>query len=171
MLEHSVQLLYGALKKKKGAYGNTCARHSGPTESVTKNVLSSDPGWKAEIPSHGATYFLCWSAVHFACCCCFDKSPVRVTAGFWCLLALAAFPVVRWGFFIDVPRAQWCQLQIARYISFSGRTRGKQNTKLFLQVFHGFVSGWTCSFGVRKGSFVVPCILLFFRDTVESSLV
>lgn len=38
---------------------------------------------------------------------------------------------------------------------------------LYLQVSRGFVSGWTCSFRMQKGQFVVLCILLFFQDGVE----
>lgn len=90
-------------EEKSGIQQHVYPSQRASTDHNKKLVLSHDPGWKAEIPSHGATYFLCWSAVHFACCCCFDKSPVRVTAGFWCLLVLAAFPVVR-------PFLQMCRM-------------------------------------------------------------
>lgn len=142
-------------------------QHVYPSQRATidrnKNLaLPRDPGWKAEIPSHGATYFLRWSAVHFACCC-FDKSPVRVTASFWHLLALAAFPLVRLFFFC---RCAECSVMSGPNCSmyFFQWAKLKKVKK----------KGYICRFLVascqarlvlldlRKGQFVVLCILLFF---------
>lgn len=60
-----------------------------------KNVVCLWYKMKNETTSHVATHFRCWSDVHFVCCCCFDKSPDRVTAWFQSMLDSTMFPVVR----------------------------------------------------------------------------
>lgn len=94
---------------------------------------------KNETTSHVATHFRCWSAVHFVCCCCFDKSPDRVTAWFQSMFRLNHVPCC-WALFVSTRYNRWGPT--SQY--FSQWMIQALKGCLYLKVFCS-LSGWTCS--------------------------